>query len=285
MKKVPKLAFGLACWLGVGIAAGEFQAVPALPTPASPPSSQTPTADGSKARIEAASLALADINRIIEQRFERQETRFQTHLVQLAIAVAVVTLFVGIFSLSAAILTFVGKKSMAKWTHQEVEVSADRLIKNFEAEQNLMTGLLYGRLCRNEEFKLVRKDLLPYAIALTSKALKHFEAVQDETKAWKARNNLAYYWAFEARPTNSDNALALAKRLREECPPDREGKYVDTHARVLAAFSDSANVTKPQLEEARRTLNSLIESQDIAESRKVVFRGTLEKVEDCLTRK
>jgi hypothetical protein len=202
-----------------------------------------------------------------------------SHLEQMMSAVAVAVAAMAIMLAVAAVLGY-----------KLIEYSAEKQMERATAELSGriygVQGLLFGRLCRDDDDKVKREQFLELAIEYTAKAREKLEESPKKSPYWWfVVNNLAFYYALRGShnpldDTYGEEALEWADLLKRNVHKLPLSEVQDTYARVIAAFCQcDPDTASARLIEAHRWLKTVIDGRRDSDFTKEKAKRTLASVE------
>lgn len=178
----------------------------------------------------------------------------------------------GVSVLIALFLVF-GYNLMKHDLERKVAEEVTRATKQLTGRLLGVQGLTFGLAARDPETDKVHSEShLHLAIEYTERALSAIESSSDhdDEHLWKARNNLAFYYALraEANPGCDQKfgpaAVALVESLLEDFDRVRQPMVIDTYARVAAAFHQCVPNGKELLQRAEKLMHGLVSDPTMA---------------------
>jgi len=192
---------------------------------------------------------------------EKDEARFSSHMSAITIWLTIAAVIIGIIGITLV-------ASVPYWVRTLVGSANERHLVERDGRLRAVQGMILGKVCRDANDQLIRPDLLATAIQMTRNSISIFESGKVPVPGM-VRNNLAYYLALQDEPHLGDEALELAAGLKKDTKNDH---FIDTYARVLAAYGESTK----EIDETIKKVTSTIKSLTTTPDRVRVLERTLE---------
>lgn len=153
---------------------------------------------------------------------------------------------------------------------EAVQRQFDEVRGDIRGNVHLTAGVIYGRLAIQKTENTVeivpeRRSYLPLAIGELRQALEKFE---DPKSILKTKNNLAFAYALDGSAEYGPLARSFALELREDSVHGADPTFLNTYARVVAAYYRYFDAPREALTDARDALGAMIDNPNVSDGEK-----------------